>query len=100
MVDVNKVLKDVVKKGNVKIGENQTTTAVKTGTAKLIVLASNCPYMSEITSLAKEKKIPVFHYSSNGINLGYTCGKNFSVSAFAVIDEGDSNIFQLVKKRT
>jgi large subunit ribosomal protein L30e len=99
MVDVNKVLKDVTKKGNLKIGEKQTRAAVNIGEAKLIVMANNCPYAIEITTLAKEKKVPIYNYKSNGVELGYACGKNFSVTAFAVIDEGESNIFQLIKKR-
>jgi len=98
MVDVSKVLKDVVKKGNVKIGEKQTKTAVNNGAAKLIVMANNCSYSTEISNLAKEKKVPIYNYNSNGVELGYACGKSFAVSAFAVIDEGESNILQLVKK--
>ena len=99
MVDVNKILKNVVKKGNVEIGERQTKTAVNTGAAKLVVLANNCPYSPEITTLAQEKKIPIFTYHSHGIDLGYACGKNFAVSSFAVIEEGESNISHLIKKR-
>lgn len=98
MVDVNKTLKSVVKKGTVKIGEKQTKTAINTGTAKLIIMANNCPYKEELNKISKEKKVPIYDYTSNGVELGYACGKNFAVSAFAVIDEGESNILQLVKK--
>ena len=98
MVDVNKTLKNVVKKGTVKIGEKQTKIAINTGTAKLIVMANNCPYDTELSTMAKEKKVPIYKYTSNGLELGYACGKNFAVSAFAVIDEGESSISQLVKK--
>jgi len=98
MVDVNKTLKSVVKKGTVKIGEKQTKTAINTGTAKLIVIANNCPYNKELSTIAKEKKVPIYNYTSNGVELGYACGKNFAVSAFAVINEGESSILQLVKK--
>jgi len=94
MVDVNKVLKVVVKKGKVKIGEKQTKIAIGDGSAKLIVVANNCPYSTEI-----EKKVSIYNYNSNGVELGYACGKNFVISSFAVIDEGESNIMQLVKKR-
>ena len=98
MVDVNKTLKSVVKKGTVKIGEKQTKAAINNGTAKLIVVANNCPYNTELNTMAKEKKVPIYDYNSNGIELGYSCGKNFVVSSIAVIDEGESNILQLVKK--
>ncbi|MCK4416126.1 MAG: 50S ribosomal protein L30e [Thermoplasmatales archaeon] len=99
MVDVNKVLKVVVKKGKVKIGEKQTKIAISDGSAKLIVVANNCPYSTEITALANEKKVSIYNYNSNGVELGYACGKNFVISSFAVIDEGESNIMQLVKER-
>jgi large subunit ribosomal protein L30e len=99
MVDVNKVLKDVVKKGKVRIGERQTKAALKDGSAKLVVVATNCLYSKEIDVLARKKDIPVYNYGFNGVELGYACGKNFVVSAFAVTDEGETNILQLVKKR-
>lgn len=99
MVDVNKALKDVSKKGKILIGEKQTKAALKKGTAKLVVIARNCPMTQAISALAMEQKIPMYTYASTGVELGYTCGKNFSVSCFAVLDEGDSNILQLVKKR-
>ena len=99
MVEVDKVLKNTVKKGQVKIGTKETKKAVNKGTAKLVVIAENYPYASEINKLAKKKKIPVYNYSSNSIDLGYTCGKAFAVSVFAVINDGGSNILNLVNKK-
>jgi len=99
MVDVDKVLKSTVKKGKVMIGSKQVKMVIKNGTAKLIVMAKNYPYSSEIDKLAKKKKIPVYNHKSNSIDLGYTCGKTFAVSVFAVMDEGGSNILQLAQKR-
>jgi len=99
MVDVDKVLKNTVKTGKVMIGSKQVKMVINDGTAKLIVLANNCPYSSEIDKLAKKKKIPVYSHNSNSIDLGYTCGKTFAVSVFAVMDDGGSNILQLTKKR-
>ena len=98
MVDIDKVLKSTVKKGKVKIGTKETKTVINKGSAKLIVMAKNCPYSAEINELAKKKKIPVYNYNSNSINLGYTCGKSFAVSVFAVLDDGGSNIINIVKK--
>ncbi len=99
MVDVNKALKDVAKKGTIILGEKQTKSAIQKGTAKLVVMANNCPTANAITSLANDKKVPLFNYTSTGVELGYTCGKNYAVSCFAVLEEGESNILQLVKKR-
>jgi large subunit ribosomal protein L30e len=99
MVDVNKALKDVSKKGTIIIGEKQTKVAVQKGNAKLIVIANNCPYAETILALAKEHKVPAYTYAATGVDLGYTCGKNYPISAFAVLEEGESNILQLVQKR-
>ena len=98
MVDIDKVLKTTVKKGNVKIGTKQTKQVISDGSAKLVVLSKNCPNTSEISALAKKKKIPIYNCGSKSIDLGYTCGKSFAVSVFAVIEEGGSNILSLVKK--
>jgi large subunit ribosomal protein L30e len=99
MVDVNKALKDVSKKGTIIIGEKQTKAAIKKGTAKLVVMANNCPYADVMMALASENKIPVYNYTASGVDLGYTCGKNYAVSSFAVLNEGESNILSLVRKR-
>ena len=98
MVDVDKVLKTTVKKGKVKIGAKETKSVIKDGTAKLVVMSKNCSNSNEINGLAKKKKIPVYKSHSNSIDLGYTCGKSFAVSVFAVLDDGGSNIENLVKK--
>jgi ribosomal protein L30E len=99
MVDIDKILKTTVKKGSVKIGTKETKTSINDGSAKLVVMAKNFPCFIEIDKLAKKKKIPVYNYNSNAIDLGYTCGKAFSVSVFAVIDDGGSNILNHMKKR-
>jgi ribosomal protein L30E len=41
MVDVNKALKDVSKKGTITLGQKQTKAAIQKGTAKLVVIANN-----------------------------------------------------------
>lgn len=99
MVDVDRILKNAVNKATVTIGSKQTKSSISKGAAKLVVIAKNCPQFSEIIKLAEGKKVPVHQYSSTSVNLGYACGKKFPVSTFAVVDEGESNIIQLLKKR-
>ena len=98
MVDVEKVLKTTVKKGKVKIGAKETKQSINNGSAKLVVLSKNCPHNKEISTLASKKKIPLYNSDSNSIDLGYTCGKSFAVSVFAVLEDGGSNILTAVKK--
>lgn len=99
MVDIDKVLKNTVKNGKVKIGAKQTKQTIKDGTAKIVVFSNNSPHKKDISELAQKKKIPIYNYESNSINLGTKCGKTFAVSVFAVLDDGGSNIENLVKKR-
>jgi len=99
MVEADKVLKETIKSGKVKIGAKETKSAITKGDAKLIVIANNCPYISEINDLARKNKIPIYSYNSSSIDLGYLCGKAFAVSVFAVMDDGGANIMNLVKKR-
>jgi large subunit ribosomal protein L30e len=99
MVDINKALKDVSKKGTITIGEKQTKAACQKQTAKIVIIAKNCPYTAALTPLAAQKNIPVFMYQSSGVDLGHSCGKNYAVAALAVLDEGDSNILSIIKPR-
>ena len=98
MIDVNKALKTTLKKGKVIIGGRQTKLSINDGSAKLVILAKNNPNLDEIKKLSKKKKIPIFEYNSNSIDLGYACGKDFAVSVFTVIEDGGSNILQIVNK--
>lgn len=99
MVEIEAVLKTTVKKGKVKIGQKETKQALDKGDAKLVVIADNCPYDKEITTLAKKKKTPIYNYKSNSINLGYVCGKAYAVSTFAIIDDGGSKILNVIGKK-
>jgi len=98
MVEIEKVLKNTVKKGKVKFGLKQTKQAINDKSAKLIIIADNCHYKDEISKIAKNKKIPIYYSKSNSIDLGYTCGKSFAVSSFAVLDDGGTNIGNITKK--
>ena len=96
MVDIDKLLKETVKKGEVKIGSKETLQVINDGSAKLVVISRNCPNSSKIKKNAEDKKIPVYSYKSNAVDLGITCGKPFSVAAFAVLDDGGTNVTKLV----
>ena len=98
MVDVDKILKMTVKKGKVKIGSKETKNIIDKGEAKIVVLANNCPNSESLIFIAKKKNIPVYNYNASSIDLGVTCGKSFAVSIFAVLEDGGSNILNLVKK--
>ena len=98
MVDTEKVLKNIVKKGKVKIGFKETRTAISNGSAQMVIISNNSPHSKNINELAKKKNIPVYNYKSSSIDLGYTCGKAFAVSVFAVLDDAGSNIIHIAQK--
>ena len=95
MVDVNRVLKECVKKGTVRIGEKETKASITNKTAKLVIVATNCPYKEELENITKNNNIPLYHYKSNSVDLGSACGKSYSISSFSVIEPGESNVLQL-----
>lgn len=98
MVDIEKNFKNIVKKGKVVFGLKQTMTSIKTGKAKLIVIADNCPNIKELKNESQNNKIPFYQTNSNGVELGSLCGKAYAVSTFSVLDDGGVNISHLLKK--
>jgi large subunit ribosomal protein L30e len=88
-IDLNKVLRNVVKTGTVFIGSKQTIKAVDNQKAKIVILSSNCPKDIEDRIAGK---VPLINYPGIGIELGTTCDKPFSIAAMAVIEPGESDI--------
>ena len=42
-MDINKALRDAIDTGKVFVGANESTKAITSGSAKLVILSSNCP---------------------------------------------------------
>ncbi len=101
MIDVNKQLKIVAKTGKLEFGCKETLDAARTGKAKLIILASNCPqpYVGDILHNASLSEVPVYTYQGTGLDLGVACEKLFVVSALAVRESGDSEILKLKPRK-
>ncbi|MCG7841141.1 MAG: 50S ribosomal protein L30e [Methanomassiliicoccales archaeon] len=92
MIDLGRALKSAVNTGKVVFGVQQTEKMIKSGEAKLIIVATNCP--SDYV-VSKSHGVPVYQYNGTNMELGALCGKPFSVSSIAVIDKGASNILSL-----
>lgn len=89
--DLNKIFRSVLSTGKVVIGTRQAIDAVKNQKAQMVVLSSNC-----LENTRNELKgIPAINYPGNGVDLGIACGKPFSITAFAVLEPGDSGILSL-----
>jgi large subunit ribosomal protein L30e len=101
VIDVNKAIATTVKTGKVLFGANNAIKSAKTGKAKLILLAANCPrrIREDIEYYSKLSAVPVIIYNGTSIDLGAVCGKPFMVSALTIKDPGDSDILKLRKAR-
>lgn len=99
MIDVNKAIVTTVKTGKVLFGVNNAVRNAKTGKAKLVIVASNCPQKTrdDIEYYCKLSNIPVVIYNGTSIDLGAVCGKPFTVSALTVRKPGDSDILKLTE---
>lgn len=86
--DINKVLRSVLSTGKVVIGGRQTLDAVKNGKAQVVVLSSNC----QPETINEMKNVPVINYPGTGVDLGVACGKQFAITALAVLEPGESEI--------
>lgn len=96
-MDIDRELRDAEKTGEVILGSEETTKAIKAGHVKLVVIAMNYPdYLkSDILKMAELNSVPLHSYEGNARDLGLAFGKPFLVSVASVIDPGDSKIEEL-----
>jgi large subunit ribosomal protein L30e len=100
MIDINKAIATTVKTGKISFGVNNAIKNAKTGKAKLIIVASNCPREKheDIQYYCKLSNIPMIIYNGTSIDLGAACGKPFMVSALTVREPGDSDILKITEE--
>jgi len=99
MIDVDKAIAAVVKTGKVSFGANTALQNAKTGKAKMIVLAANCPknIKEQVEYYGKISKVPIMTYKGTSIDLATVCNKLFIISAMSIRETGDSEILKLIK---
>jgi len=98
MIDIDKALASAVKTGKVSFGSNTALQNAKTGKAKMIVLASNCPkdIKEQVEYYGEISKVPVITYKGTSIDLAEVCSKLFIISAMSIRETGDSEILKVV----
>jgi len=96
MIDIDKAIATAVKTGKVSFGANAAMLNAKTGKAKMIILASNCPQdiKDDIEYYCKLSKIPVMTYKGASMDLAEVCNKPFIISALSIRETGDSEILK------
>jgi large subunit ribosomal protein L30e len=99
MIDIDKAIASAVKTGKVSFGTNAAVLNAKTGKAKMIILAANCPkkVKDEIEYNGKLSKVPVMSYRGDSMDLANVCGKMFIISALSIREPGDSEILKAVE---
>lgn len=78
------------------MGYKQTLKTLRSGSSKLVIVASNCPplRLSEIEYYAMLAKTTVHKFSGNNVELGTACGKLFRTCVMSIVDAGDSDIIR------
>jgi large subunit ribosomal protein L30e len=96
MIDIDKAIATAVKTGKVSFGANAAMQNAKTGKAKMIILASNCPQdiKDDIEYYCKLSKVPVMTYKGASMDLAEVCNKPFIISAVSIRETGDSEILK------
>ena len=102
MIDIDKALGSAVKTGKVSFGSNVALQNAKTGKAKMIVLASNCPkdIKEQIKYYGKISGVPVIDYKGGSMDLAEVCHKLFIISALSIRETGDSDILKITEEQT
>merc|ERR1712215_382970 len=93
---INTRLALVMKSGKYVLGYKQTLKTLRSGKAKLVIVASNIPPLrkSELEYYAMLAKTGVHHYNGNNIELGTACGKYYPCCTLSITDPGDSDIIR------
>jgi len=96
MIDVNKAIAAAVKTGKVSFGANAALQNAKTGKAKMIILAANCPknIKDEIEYNCKLSNVPVMMFKGAAMDLATVCNKPFVISALSIRETGESDILK------
>ncbi|PIT85390.1 50S ribosomal protein L30e [Candidatus Micrarchaeota archaeon CG10_big_fil_rev_8_21_14_0_10_59_7] len=100
-IEVDKSIRLCVDSGKVELGADRTKKLLLTSEPKLVVLAANCPANTaqELRRYGELAGVPILDYPGTSVELGVVCGKPFCVSAMAVLNAGNSEIMQAVKKK-
>jgi len=100
MIDVDKAIATAVKTGKVSFGANSAIQNAKTGRAKLIILAANCPeaIREDVEYYSKLSNVFLLTYKGSSLDLAALCGKPFTISALSIREPGDSEILSLTEK--
>ncbi len=96
-MSLNQSIASAVSTGKCKVGAKSSLDVLRTGEAKLVIIAANCPQdeREDLERFAQLGKIKVRIFEGTSWDLGETVGKPFMVSAIAILEPGDSKILKM-----
>jgi len=98
-MDIQKSIRMASDTGNVLFGHNSSVQSITQGKTKLVLIAKNVSkdVMVEVTKKCKLAEVPYYLFEGTSMELGSICGKPYPISVMSVLEEGDSDILELVK---
>lgn len=84
MSEVETIVRNALKSGRYYFGIRRTIKALRKGEAKAVVVSKSCP--EEFLKEIKRFDVPVFVFDGTSMQLGEFCGKPFSISSMAILE--------------
>ena len=94
-MDISRQLKLASTTGKLLYGQRQALDACKTGEAKCVILAANCPQEFIDSLRAGHPEVTIHRTTLVNRDLGVASGKPFSISTITVLDAGESELVTL-----
>jgi len=99
-MDLSKAIRLAVDSGKVELGADKAKKIALRGEAKLVIISKNCPSdtAADLKRYCSQSGTPIIEFPGTSVELGIVCGKPFTVSALSVLEEGNSDILQAIRK--
>ncbi len=100
-MSIERAIRSAVETGKVTIGQRETLRSVKNKETKLVIVAENCPrdLREDLEYYAKIMKVDIYEFKGTSLELGSVCGKPYVISMLGIIDEGESNILERIRRK-
>lgn len=96
-MDIGREIRKAAETGKILFGTEQSLKAIKTGEAKLVIVASNADEKTkeDIQHYCGLSAIRVHYHEGSSVELGTLCGKPFVISVATVVSPGESNVLMV-----
>lgn len=97
---LSRAIRKCVDSGKVSFGMNSGVKKALSGSAKLLVIAGNCPgeISRDVSRFCRLSGIPVIRFDGTSMDLGTIVGRPHGVAMMCVLDPGNSGILELAKQ--